>query len=178
MLRARLLLALLTFAALGCDGSETTIGLDGDSPPDLVVGMTTADAPDRFLACPVDTTRSVTRTLGPQGGLMELDGHRFVLPVGAVVLPTTFTLTVPASEYVEVEIHAEGYDRFYFALPASVTMSYDRCQDTDIDHNDLSVWHIGGAVDLLLEHMGGSTAPHRREITFATGHLSGFIIAN
>ena len=131
-----------------------------------------------FLVCPVDTTRSVRRTIGILGGTIALDGHSITLPLGAVLRPTTFTLTVPESPYVEVEIHAEGHDSFQFLVPASITMSYDRCDRTDIDPSTLSVWHIDGLLRTLLEPMGGLVDEERRTIRFDSGHLSGFIIAN
>lgn len=178
MSRARLLPALLLIAAVACDDSGSTLAPMPNNGPELAVGMDALAAADRFLACPAGDTRSVTRTLGPLGGVMELDGHRFMLPVGAVLLPTTFTLTVPASEYVQVEIHANGHDRFQFLVPATVTMSYDRCAQQDIDHQRLSVWYIGSLTGRLLEFMGGTADAGSREITFTTDHLSGFIIAN
>lgn len=178
-LTAALLIAMVT----GCSDTGTSPTGVGSSELEtatslLAPGTPAEAAADRFLHCPVSTTRSTERTIGLLGGTIRLDGHSIRIPAGAVLLPTRFMLTVPASKYVEVEIHAEGHEHFQFLLPASVTMSYDRCGDMDIDHDDLHVWYISGLTGLLLEFMGGTADPEDRHVTFSTDHLSGFIIAN
>lgn len=137
-----------------------------------------SDTEIEFLHCPSATDRSVTGTVGTLGGSLAVDGHRFTLPPLAIAEPTTFTMTAPASEYVELEIHAHGYDSFQFLLPAEIEISYDRCEHEDIEHGALSVWYIDGLTGELLEFMGGVADADARSVTFSSGHLSGFIIAN
>lgn len=174
--------ALLAVAAACADGGYSPTEPDApeieSNPSPLRVGTPATEASDRFLHCPVSTTRSASRTVGLLGGTIAVDGHRITIPPAAVLIPTTFTVTVPASAYIEVEIHAEGQERFDFLLPATVTMSYERCGELGADPDDLEVWYINGLTGLLLELMGGTADPEARKITFQTGHLSGFIIAN
>lgn len=183
MLRTGALTAVLLTAMVTACGERGTSPFEPETPEVAVTtalepGTPAAAVSEHFLSCPVTTTRSTSRTIGLLGGTLALDGHQIRIPPLAVLGATTFTLTVPASEHVEVEIHAEGRDSFIFLLPASVTLSYERCEEAPVDPANLSVWYIGGLTELLLEHMGGTANADRRRITFTTGHLSGFIIAN
>lgn len=171
MSRTRAITATLLIAmAAGCTESSTS----PLEPPTTQFAYSAKS----FLICPVDTTRSVHGTLGLLGGTIALDGHSITLPPGAVLRPTDFTLTVPKSNRVEIQIHADGHDSFRFLLPATVTISYDRCERQDFDPDALSVWHIDEITGQLLELMAGIVDPDSRDISFSTGHLSGFVIAN
>lgn len=131
-----------------------------------------------LVECPSNVTRSVSGTLGLLGGTLELDGTRITLPPLAVLVPTRFTLTLPASNYMEVQIRAGNAEHFQFALPATVVIDYSRCTRTDIDDEPLSVWHIDTLTKALLDVMGGVTDDKTaRRVTFQTDHLSGFSIA-
>ncbi|HYC80889.1 MAG TPA: hypothetical protein VEB65_03825 [Solirubrobacterales bacterium] len=130
-----------------------------------------------LVECPTDATRSKTGTIGLLGGTISLDGHSISLPFGAVLLPVSITLTVPASQYMEVDITANGLEHFEFLKPVDVTISYGRCTRTDIDHAPLSVWYIDSSTKALLEDMGGVDDKTARTVTFGTGHLSGYSIA-
>lgn len=131
-----------------------------------------------LVECPVDETRSTSGVVDILGGTVSLEGHSISLPEGAVLLPTEITLTVPASNYMEIEIRANDLESFEFETPVSITLSYDRCTRSNIDKSDLTVWQIDPATKALLEHMGGEDDKTARNVTFESGHLSGFAIAN
>lgn len=131
----------------------------------------------QLLECPVETTRSTSGLIGATGGTIALDGHSITLLPGAVLRPSRFTLTVPASRHVEVDIDVAARDDFRFLVPAEITLSYQRC-DEDVEADELTVWHIDDMSGELLEPMGGDPDPENRSITFTSNHLSGFIIAN
>lgn len=130
-----------------------------------------------LIECPTDVARSVTSTIGPLGGSVELDGTRITLPTGAVLLPTPITLTIPASNYMEVDIRADGAEHFQFEAPVTVAVSYARCTRSNINRNPLTVWYIDGATKTLLENMNGTDDKAARTVTFITDHLSGYGIA-
>ena len=157
--------------ATGCADESGELPLGPDGPSHATVGST-------LIECPVSETRSVTGTLGIDGGTLELDGHSITLPVGAVLLPTELTLTVPAGNYVEVDIHAAGQETYQFQEPVTISVSYERCTRSNIDNALLTVWHIDESTKALLEDMGGSDDKVSRRVTFTSGHLSGFAIAN
>lgn len=128
-----------------------------------------------LLECPVDTSTSVTATIDLLGGTLELDGHRVTIPANAVLLPTEFTLTVPASNYLKVSVTAAGEEHFEFLEPVSLTLSYERCSRSNIDKADLTVWYVSSS-DVLLENMGGTDDKVAREVTTTTDHLSDYAL--
>lgn len=164
------LLFVVSLAAIGCDRAENTL-LEPDAPALAASGAA-------LIECPISETRSVTKELGLLGGTIELDGHSMTLPYGAVLLPTTFTLTVPASNYVEIEIHAAGEEMFDFAKAATIAISYQRCTRSNIDQSALTAWYIDSETKALLVHMGGTDDKLAQTVTFDSDHLSGFAIAN
>jgi hypothetical protein len=115
--------------------------------------------------------------IGVLGGTVGVDGSRITLPPGAVLEPTTITVTVPASKYVEIDVSANGAEHFEFLVPAAVTISYARCTRSDINAKVLSAWYIDSVLKTLLQHMGGVDNKITRTVTFTTDHLSGYSIA-
>src|SRR5690349_7677004 len=61
-----------------------------------------------LLSCPVDTSASASAVIGPHGGEVTVGKFSLRLPPHAVEEPTTFTFTVPASQYLEVDIRANN----------------------------------------------------------------------
>jgi hypothetical protein len=171
MSRTRVFAALLFLAtATGCADPDTA---PLEPPPTNFAAFEQS-----FLVCPNTEPRAARGTIGSMGGTLSLGGHSITLPPGAVVEPTRFTIVEPESPNVEIQIHAAGRESFQFLLPATVTISYDRCGQQGIDSSELVVWHVDEVTGALLELMGGVADPAEREITFQTGHLSGFVIAN
>lgn len=130
-----------------------------------------------LVECPSDVARSTTGTIGPLGGALELDGTRITIPALALLLPTEFRLTLPASKYMEVEVRAGGAEHFSFEVPVSIAIDYSRCSRSNIDKEPLRAWHIDTQTKALLEDMGGVDDKTARTVTFQTDHLSGFSIA-
>jgi hypothetical protein len=128
------------------------------------------------LECPVSTTTSKTALIGLLGGVIELNGHRVVIPADAVLMPTEFTLTVPASNYVEVDIKAAGQEHYEFRKPVSLTLSYARCTRTNIDKEALRIFYIDSRTKALIDDMGGTDDKAARTVTTGTDHFSGYVI--
>ena len=164
-----LLLACALAVAAGC-------GDGGATAPAPRASQTSGDP--QMLECPTSQSRTASGIVGPLGGTVEADGLSISVPLGAVLLPTQLTLTVPASNYVEVDITANGANHFEFLKPVSVTVSYARCTRSDIEDDVLSVWYIDGESRAFLEHMGGVDDKVARTVTFSTGHLSSYVVAN
>lgn len=150
---------------------------DGPAAPFELQPQAAVTAGALLVECPTDIARSASRTLGLLGGTLEVDGTRITIPAFAVLLPTEFTLTLPASNYMEVDIRAGGAEHFTFEAPVSVAIDYSRCTRSNIDKAALSVWHIDTQTKALLENMGGVDDKQARTVTFQTDHLSGFSIA-
>jgi hypothetical protein len=130
-----------------------------------------------LVECPTGVTRSVTALVNPLGGSVSLDGTSIALPARAVAVPTPITVTIPASRYMEVSITANGLEHIEFALPVTVTISYARCTRSDLDRDPLVAWYIDETTKAFLASMGGTDDKVGRTVTFSTGHLSGYAIA-
>lgn len=131
-----------------------------------------------LLACPSNTASTAQATIGLLGGMVEAAGTRIAIPPGAVLLPHVFTVTVPASRLMEVQITAEGYEHFDFLLPVQVTIDYSRCRGNPAVLSTLSAYHIDEQTKGLLELMRGADDKFAHAYTFTTDHLSGYAIAN
>lgn len=131
----------------------------------------------QLLVCPSSATVSTTELVSLGGGLLSADGTLLFIPKRALLAPQAFVLSVPASQYMEIEAHAVGFDRFDFAAPVIISIDYSRCDRSATRGRRLSVWHIDSGTKQLLENMGGINDPFRRRITFPTNHFSGYAIA-
>lgn len=131
-----------------------------------------------LVECPTSEGSSSTALVTPLGGLVSVGGTSVSIPAGALLAPTTVTVTVPASQLMEIDVSVEGLDHFIFELPVTITLSYARCNRSDIDHAPLTVWYIDSATKEPLESMGGVDDKLLRTVTFTTGHLSGYALAD
>ena len=116
--------------------------------------------------------------IGIWGGTVRAGGSSITLPFGSVLVPTRITLTVPPSEYMEVDIEANGREHFTFIAPATIAIGYGRCTDPAFDEGPLVAWYWDSVLDVLLEPFPSVDDKTARTVTFQSGHLSGFLIAN
>ncbi len=171
---ALLFSATLVFVGLACTTDPTTSAWRAGQSP-----LRDASAGGHsLLVCGVGKAQSVTAEIGPVGGVLSAGRTRVVIPSGAVVTPTTFTLKVPASPYVEVEVTAGGAQHFVFDAPVTVSLDYGRCSRPDLGQTPLTAWNIDPESKALLEAMGGADDKNSRVITFSTVHFSGYAVAD
>ena len=131
---------------------------------------------DMLAVCPTDQTQSTSSILGALGGTVSLDGSSVVVPIGDLLTATSIELTIPASQYMEIGVTANG-GPFLFLTPITITLDYSRCS-TDIQQKTtLSVWNIDPDTKALLQNMGGVDNKLTHQITFTTLHLSGYALA-
>jgi hypothetical protein len=131
-----------------------------------------------LVECPTNESTTAQALVGLLGGTVQIGATSISIPSGALIAPTLISVTVPASNYMEIDVSAVGFTSFLFQKPVSVTIDYSRCNRSDIDQQPLHVWHINPLTKELLEDMGGSDDKTARRITFTTGHLSGYAVAN
>lgn len=79
---------------------------------------------------------------------------------------------------MEIDVSAVGFQTFLFQQPVTITIDYSRCGRSDIDQKTLHVFHIDPITKQLLEDMGGVDDKVSQHITFTTGHLSGYAVAD
>ena len=156
-------LALGIFAAVSCE----TPTIPPSQDPSQV----------RLVSCPSTTSSTTQAIIGPLGGIVSLGATTVAIPSGALSVPTLITLTIPASEYMEVDVRANDLLSFVFNKPIGVRIDYSRCNNPVLSTAKLSVWHIDTQSKALLENMGGTNDASSRSITFSTGHLSNYAVA-
>jgi hypothetical protein len=127
-----------------------------------------------LLSCPTSESATAAATIGPEGGVLVLDGHRFAVPAGAVAESTTFVMTAPAGRYLEVDVSAVGVERYIFLEPVTITLDLRRCPPSI---GPFHAWYIDTRTKALKEDLGGVTDLLSRTHTFQTGHLSGYAVA-
>ena len=130
-----------------------------------------------LVACENATERTAAATITSLGGTVTVQGVTVDVPPGAVLAPTEITVRVPAGRFLLADIDATGFEHFRFESPITVSMDYAGCPPGQIGQGALSVWYVGddGA---MLERMPTLDDRARKRVTFLTGHLSGYAIAN
>ena len=131
-----------------------------------------------LIECPSDQTLSTSGLVGLLGGSVQLGATGITIPGGALTAPTLFQVTVPASRFMEIDVSAVGFTSFLFQQPVTITIDYSRCNRNDLNPQTLQVWHIDPVTHQMLENMGGVVDSVAKHITFTTGHLSGYAVAN
>ena len=164
----RRLAAVLALGALGALGAVSC-----DTPPTPPPDPDTA----RLVVCPTSETRTTHALIGPLGGTLSLGATTVGIPSGALSVPTLITLTIPASQYMEIDVRANDLTSFIFNKAVGVRIDYSRCTDPALARARLNVWHIDAATKELLEFMGGVDDKAAHTVTFTTGHLSAYAIA-
>jgi hypothetical protein len=132
-----------------------------------------------LVSCGPSEPKSASGVVTPLGGgKIAVGGFSINLPAGAVLAPTTLTVTVPASPYVEVSIRADGQEHFEFLQTALVTLSYAGCTDPALDATTLEAWYVDEGTKTPIARMISVDNKAARSVTFATNHLSGYALAN
>lgn len=178
-------LALALFAVAACSADVTTpVRQDvrpagGVGTPSLLPDLLGADTNGvALISCPNPTTQSVTSRIGPSGGVLAIGSTSVVIPLGAVLFPEDFTLTVPASQYAEIRVRAGSAEHYLFQTPVSMTIDYSRCASPALDQEALSAWNIDENSKALLEPMTSVDEKVTHTVVFTTIHLSGYAVAD
>jgi hypothetical protein len=95
---------------------------DGDDADDR---DETEDRPDSLVSCPPLPYDSVTRTIGPEGGELEVGRNWLVVPQGALREPVSITAVAPSDTVAVVRFRPEG---LRFVSTAQLVLTYDTCR--------------------------------------------------
>jgi hypothetical protein len=159
--RAVAALALVLLGVVSCDTPSTP------PPPESAT----------LVVCPTTVSRTTQAIIGPLGGTLSLAGTIVGIPSGALTVPTLITLTIPASQYMEIEVKANDLTSFLFQQPIGIRIDYSRCTDPTLATKQLRVWQIDPQTKSLIEFMGGTDDKANHTVSFTTGHLSAYAIA-
>lgn len=155
----------------------TSCGEPRATAPQAAVSRSQSGSPT-LIECPTNQTLSTSGLVGLLGGSVQLGATGITIPDGALTAPTLIQVTVPASRFMEIDVSAVGFTSFLFQQPVTITIDYSRCNRNDLDPQTLQVWHIDPLTHQMLENMGGVVDTATQHITFTTGHLSGYAVAN
>ena len=179
-LRPALALALSAALTLGTACRDVTAPAAPAAPaPDAsllgLIGTPT------LIQCPTTATSTASGLIDALGGTISVNGASIVIPAGAVLQQTLFTVTMPASQYVKVDITATDpllgpLTNYRFQLPATVRLSYARCGRGW--WMPLTAWYVDSSTNALLQNMLGVDDKLTRAVIFTTLHLSSYAVAN
>ena len=179
----RLALVLLAVAACSADVTapvpQDVRPAGGAGSPSLLPDLLGVDTSGtKLIVCPTTTTQSVTSRIGMAGGVLSIGNTSVVIPLGAVLFPEDFTLTIPASRYAEIRVRAGSAEHYLFQAPVAMTIDYSRCASPALDQKSLSVWNIDENNKALLEPMVSVDEKLTHTVVFTTIHLSGYAVAD
>jgi hypothetical protein len=167
----------LGLAILGAACStERAAGLRATGSASQLLGL--LDNEPSLIICPAGQPQSASALIGPLGGVLAAGGAQVVIPANAVLSPTTFTLSVPASKYVEIEVTTDASEHYVFSQPVLVTLDYGRCGRSNLLRAPLSAWNIDPQTKALLEPMTSVDDKLAHTVTFTTIHFSGYAVAD
>jgi hypothetical protein len=129
------------------------------------------------LYCPHIESLSAAKRIGPKGGTLNLAGTKLVVPRGAVPVETEFVLTIPAGDWLELDIDAGGAEHYSFARPVTITVNYSRCGTRAAETEALSAWYVDETSGDFVQDMGAIDLKAGKKLTFETDHLSKYAIA-
>jgi hypothetical protein len=167
-------LALLLAAFAGCS-SDSNTSTDPSKAPGPSKSLAAGNA--TLIDCPAPASETGTGLIGPLGGVLSTGGIRVVVPANAVLVPTAFILTVPASNYLEIDVRTADAEHFVFELPVVVSIDYGRCGLPGL-HSALTAWNIDPDTKALLEQMPSVDIPLTHTLVFSTTHFSGYAVAD
>jgi hypothetical protein len=171
-------LALVACATSACgDASTAPRAVQQQAAASLTSVAAPSSGSSDYLACPSTHTYSASKVIGPRGGIVAVDGSALAIPPGAVPVPTRFTLTVPASDIMQIEAHADGVEHYFFQRPVLMTIDYSRCAQSVEQLPSFSAWYIDSATRSPLSWMGGVDDRLSHRLFFATDHLSGYAVS-
>lgn len=171
--------ALLVLGA-SCSDGPTAPRSPSLSPADSaskLLGLPIFGSSPKLLYCPSSETQQTTGLIGSLGGTLSVLGTSVTIPGGALLGDTQVELTIPAGQYMEVDLTVNNGQHINFLQPVVVTIDYSRCNRWSTLFKLLSVWNIDQDTKALLDNMGGIDNKLTQSITFVTPHFSGFAIA-
>lgn len=113
-------------AALSCgDRAPTDVARAQPRPGADLFGWSPASPPTvGLLTCTPLPYDSVTQTVGPEGGTIQVGAYTLVIPDSALDTAVTITAVAPSDTVNAVRFQPEG---LHFQQKAQLTMSYANC---------------------------------------------------
>ena len=107
-------------------GRGTPAGDDGDDGDDPAEPPDDEDEDsDSLVSCRPVPYDSVTQTIGPEGGEIEVGRNKLFIPRGALRAPVSITAVAPSDTVALVRFQPEG---LHFQKSALLVLAYDNCR--------------------------------------------------
>jgi hypothetical protein len=165
-----------TVVLLACaDGAPPGVDGQGQAPEGLLVGEQVRR--QGLVECSRLPSVSVTQTIGPEGGFLQVGPHLLSVPPGALVEPVSIRAKARSREVNRIHFRPEGLT---FQRPVFLTMSYANCgvlgvplpkriahTDDDDDDDDLKILEFLPSADDLVS----------QEVTGLLRHFSDYAVA-
>ncbi|HYT70437.1 MAG TPA: hypothetical protein VEK78_03580 [Gemmatimonadales bacterium] len=171
VLLATLLGGGLVLAALSC-ADPSPLGVRSRAPvPQASLGDLLGSLTGVVPCSPLPAD-SVTQTIGPEGGTLQVGPHTLSVPAGALDAPVTITAVAPSDTVRRVHFEPAGLT---FQEPASLTMSYAGCDPGSVPLPKRIVF----TTDLLqiIEYLQSVDSRPSDTVTGRLQHFSDYAIA-
>ena len=166
----------VTLAIVGCGEGGPTAPPRG-APGALHDGSTLGLLPGTLglvgglLSCAPLPYDSVTDTIGPAGGTLQVGPHSLIVPPGALAAPTAITAILPPDSVNLVRFQPQG---LVFQVPAELVMSYANCATgVSVPGHIAYVDDLLSILESLLAHRDGPA----QSVTSRIEHFSGYAVA-
>ncbi len=106
-------------------GLLASTGSDGDDGDDTEQEETTDEKGDSLLSCRPLRYASVTQTIGPEGGVLEVRHNWLLVPKGALKEKVSITAVTPSDTLALIRLQPEG---LRFQKAAVLVVAYDNCR--------------------------------------------------
>jgi hypothetical protein len=177
----------LTLAACTADLAPTapsTPEITAPSEPSNLLGILDGDYGDGLVedllanlslySCDSPDFGSVSKSIGPAGGVIRVGPHSLTVPAGALSSLVTITATARAGKYVKVDFQPHG---LRFERRAVLRLSYAHCARRPLLP---TIVYVEGSDDLLSmrELLPALNDLSNDRVTTALRHFSGYAIAD
>ena len=169
--------AVVLAVVVGCSDDSPTgpppaaeAALIGDVSERL--GWWVARPATELLSCPQTETFSVTKEIGPDGGILQVGLHTLLIPKGALLKTETISATAPAGQFAEIRFGPHGLQ---FERPVVLTMSYKNCGLVQQFLPPRIVY--ADDTRQILETLLTLPDIFRKTVSTATDHFSGYLLA-
>lgn len=178
--RLTLLVSRLVFLALLGGAAALTLSCSADRSPLGVVRDTRGNLGlvdslvhgTGLLSCTPLPFDSATRTIGPDGGTIQVGPHTFTVPAGALDSAVSITAIAPSGVVNVVLFQPEGLQ---FLQPASLTLSYANCNTLGANL-PLNIAHVDDSLQIL-DYLKATNNPPSQTVTGRVPHFSGYAVA-
>jgi hypothetical protein len=174
LMRVRALCALLLASLLAACGDMPT-GPRGSVAASAVgsLGASRSQQEVALFACETPDFGSVTRRIGPEGGLIGIGPHALLVPPGALATSVDITASAPASPHVRVTFSPHGLE---FTRRAVLILSYKHCGPPAPRRPRIA--YIDPAEASILELLPSWNNKYKRAVSTTLEHFSGYAIAD